>query len=136
MPRTTYICALGRTGFIKRRFSKPQESAESPTGAIPIFVKGEGLPWEYVGLYRVEAIIQNPSEIRIHQVRADRRDIGRCYLLSPDYLYPPPPTRTGLLHFTAAVRLHASRPAPVPPCKTVRSSHERPPIGRNNDGGF
>ena len=65
------------------------QSAESPTGAVPIFVKGEGLPWEYVGLYRVEAITQNPSEIRIHQVRAVRRDIGLVMFLSQDCSNPP-----------------------------------------------
>jgi hypothetical protein len=58
-----------------------KQSAEGASGAVPIFVKGEGLPWEYVGRYRVEAITRNHSEIRIHQERAKRRDIGLVMFL-------------------------------------------------------
>ena len=40
--------------------------------AIPVFVKAEGLPWEYVGNKRVEATVRNPREIGLHAARSRR----------------------------------------------------------------
>ena len=39
---------------------------------IPVFVKAEGLPWEYVGEKKVEAIVRNPREISLHAARSRR----------------------------------------------------------------
>lgn len=50
--------------------------------AIPIFLKGEGLPWEYVGDYAVESMTQNQAEIAIHQQRSGHEDIGMVLFLS------------------------------------------------------
>lgn len=36
---------------------------------IPVFVKAEGMPWEFVGKFHVEAITQNAVEIQIHRER-------------------------------------------------------------------
>jgi hypothetical protein len=50
--------------------------------AIPIFIKGEGLPWEFVGNYRVESTSQAPEEIQEHKARSGVPDIGLIMLLS------------------------------------------------------
>lgn len=50
--------------------------------AIPTFIKAEGLPWEYAGRYRAEALTRNSIEIAIHRVRAGHRDIGLVMFLS------------------------------------------------------
>jgi hypothetical protein len=51
---------------------------------IPVFVKGEGLPWEYVGFYDCETITINPMEIAIHQKLSGRNDIGCVMFLAPE----------------------------------------------------
>lgn len=58
------------------------QSAEGVTAAVPIFIKAEGLPWEYVGRFRVEAITRNSTEIEIHQQRSSRNDIGLVMFLT------------------------------------------------------
>ena len=57
------------------------QSTENPPITVPIFIKGEGLPWEYVGRYRVEAITRSQIEIKIHQQRTNRQDIGLVMFL-------------------------------------------------------
>lgn len=49
--------------------------------SIPVFVKAEGLPWEFVGKFRVEAMTQNPIEIKIHRDRHRLDDIGAVMFL-------------------------------------------------------
>ena len=70
-----------RQDWIEKSMTFRTQSAEDPTGAAPIFIKGEGLPWEYVGRYRVEAITRNLAEIRIHQARTSQNDIGLVMFL-------------------------------------------------------
>lgn len=48
---------------------------------IPIFVKTEGLPWEFVGQFRVEAMTQNPVEIQIHRECHNLDNIGAVMFL-------------------------------------------------------
>jgi hypothetical protein len=53
--------------------------------AIPVFVKTEGLPWEFVGKFRVEAMTQNAVEIQIHQERYPHLgNIGAVVFLSKE----------------------------------------------------
>ncbi len=56
-------------------------SFQQQGAAIPVFVKVEGLPWEFVGQFRVEAITQNPVEIQIHRDRHHLDDIGAVLFL-------------------------------------------------------
>jgi hypothetical protein len=70
-----------RKDWIEKAILFRKQSVEGPSGAVPIFVKAEGLPWEYVGRYRVEAATHNPAEIRIHQERAAHQDIGLVMFL-------------------------------------------------------
>jgi hypothetical protein len=49
--------------------------------SVPVFVKVEGLPWEFVGQFRVEAMTQNPVEIQIHRERHHFDDIGAVVFL-------------------------------------------------------
>lgn len=70
-----------RQDWIEKATLFQTQSAKDSTGAVPIFVKAEGLPWEHVGHYQVEAITFNPIEIGIHQKRTNRNDIGLVMFL-------------------------------------------------------
>lgn len=55
---------------------------ERQATAAPVFLKAEGLPWEYAGNYRVESSTSNLAEIAIHRERVGRNDIGLVLFLS------------------------------------------------------
>jgi hypothetical protein len=42
----------------------------SQTTSVPIFLKAEGLPWDYVGDCWVESFTRNAAEMAIHQQRS------------------------------------------------------------------
>ena len=49
---------------------------------IPVFVKAEGLEWEFVGQFRVKDLTQKPEEIQIQKERhPDIKDIGAVMFL-------------------------------------------------------
>jgi hypothetical protein len=49
--------------------------------AVPIFTKDAGLPWEFVGKFRAEAVTQNQMEIAIHKARHNLGNVGAVLFL-------------------------------------------------------